>query len=69
MTDDTNLTPGGEMNDTSMTIEMKSGHEGHVIEWTKDGVSGTLGPFVDREIAERAMEAKRLELMVNDEPI
>ena len=69
MTDDSNLTPGGEMNDMSLKIEMKSGSDGHMVEWTKNGVSGTLGPFVDREIAERALEAKRLELTVNDKPI
>ena len=69
MTDDSNLTPGGEMNDTSVTIEIKSSEEGHLIEWTKNGVSGTLGPFNDLEIAERAMEAKRIELTVNDEPL
>jgi len=69
MTDDWNLSPGGEMNDDAFTIEMKADADGYLIEWAKAGVSGTLGPFNDLEIAERAMEAKRVELTVNDKPI
>ena len=68
MTDDSSLTPGGEMNDEALTIEMRSDAAGHLIVWTKAGASGTLGPFTDREIAERAMAAKRIELTVNDKP-
>jgi hypothetical protein len=69
MTDDSNFTPGGEMNDNDLIIEMKSVPEGHLVEWTKNGVLGQLGPFKDIELAERAMEAKRVELTVNPDPI
>lgn len=69
MTDDSSLTPGGEMNDINMTVEMESVPQGHLVKWTKNGVSGQLGPFNDAEVAERAMEAKRVELTLNEDPI
>ena len=44
MTDDSHLTPGGEMNDAhSVTVEIRSGADGHWVDWTKGDGSGSLG--------------------------
>jgi hypothetical protein len=70
MTDDSNLTPGGEMNDApSIVVEIRSDAEGHWVQWTKEGQSGSLGPYVDAEVAENVRAAKEIELRHNDKPI
>jgi len=70
MTDDSNLTPGGEMNDArAVRAEIRSGVDGHWVEWTKDGLSGQLGPYQDADMAEKVRAAKDLELTHNDKPI
>ena len=70
MTDDSHLTPGGEMNDAPpVTVEIRSGADGHWVDWTKGDGSGSLGPYLDAEIAENVRDAKELELMHNDKPI
>ncbi len=67
MTDDTNLTPGGEMNDDpAVTIRQTDG--GYLVEWSKGAASGTLGPYHDQDTAQKVMDAKRQELVVNDKP-
>ena len=70
MTDDTNLTPGGEMNDApSVTVEIRSDAEGHWIDWTRNDEKGSLGPYQDAEMAENVRAAKELELTHNDKSI
>jgi hypothetical protein len=68
MTDDANLTPGGEMNDDPV-VEIKSDETGYTVEWSKGDASGSLGSYQDEETALKVLEAKRLELTVNDKPI
>jgi hypothetical protein len=70
MTDDSNLTPGGEMNDqTSVNVEIRSDSAGHWVKWTKEGESGSLGPYLAAEVAENVRAAKEIELRHNDKPI
>ena len=70
MTDDTNLTPGGEMNDApSVTVEFRSDADRHWIAGTKKQVKGTLGPNQDAVMAENVRAAKELELTHNDKSI
>lgn len=66
MTDDSNLTPGGEMNDPTVIVAIRSAEEGHWVDWTKDGESGSLGPYLDAAIAENVRAAKELELLTNE---
>jgi hypothetical protein len=68
MTDDLNLTPGGEMNDDPV-VTIRQSAEGYAVEWSKGGASGTLGPYQDQETAEKVLEAKRQELTVNLKPV
>ena len=70
MTDDSNLTPGGEMKDqTSVNVAIRSDSAGHWVEWTKEGESGSLGPYVDAEVAKNVRAAKEIELRYNNKSI
>jgi hypothetical protein len=70
MTDDSNLTPGGEMNEApAITVEIRTEADGHWVEWAKGSESGSLGPYQDVEMAENVRAAKELELTRNDKPI
>ncbi len=67
MTDDSNLTPGGEMNETSaVTVRIRDDAEGHWVDWVKDELNGSLGPYQDREMAENVRIAKERELAENE---
>jgi hypothetical protein len=48
-----------------LTIDITSDDDGHTVEWVLNGRHGRLGPYLDREMAERVLEAKRLELEEN----
>lgn len=65
MTDDTDLTPGGEMNITAVSVIIRSGEEGHWVVWSKGSESGSLGPYLDVGIAKNVRAAKELELITN----
>jgi hypothetical protein len=66
MTDDSNLTPGGEMNETSVvTVRIRDDDEGHWVDWIKNGENGSLGPYQDREMAENVRNSKERELAEN----
>jgi hypothetical protein len=68
MTDDSNLTPGGEMNDPwtlTVTVEIRGDADGHWVDWTKGEESGSLGPYQELEMAGNVRSAKELELTHN----
>jgi hypothetical protein len=70
MTDDSKLTPGGEMNDApTVTVEIRVDADGHWVDWTKGGESGSLGPYQEPQMAENVRSAKELELTQNNKPI
>jgi hypothetical protein len=70
MTDDSNLTPGGEMNDAAtVTVEIRTDADGHWVDWSKGEESGSLGPYQEVEVAENVRSAKELELTHNDKRI
>lgn len=64
MTDDSSLTPGGEMT-TKTLVTVRHDIEGHWVEWTKDGENGRLGPYTDSDVAEKVRSAKEHELNEN----
>ncbi|ODT81351.1 MAG: hypothetical protein ABS76_13020 [Pelagibacterium sp. SCN 64-44] len=63
MTDDSNLTPGGAA--SIVTVTIRDDAEGHWVDWAKDGETGVLGPYQDREMAENVRAAKERELTEN----
>ncbi|MBW4656789.1 MAG: hypothetical protein KME20_27640 [Kaiparowitsia implicata GSE-PSE-MK54-09C] len=65
MTDDSNLTPGGEMTAPTVTVEIESDAAGYWVKWTKVGGAGKLGPYVDAGTAENVRAAKERELTEN----
>jgi hypothetical protein len=66
MTDDNNLTPGGQSNDQQVTISVVPDEEGHWVQWHKGETSGILGPYVDPDMAEQVKVAKERELLENE---
>lgn len=65
MTDDSNLTPGGEMTAPTVTVKIVSDSAGHWVKWVRAGDSSTLGPYVDADTAENVRAAKEHELNEN----
>ena len=63
MTDDSNLTPGGAS--TIVTVTIREDAEGSWVDWAKDGETGSLGPYQDRETADNVRAAKERELTEN----
>jgi hypothetical protein len=48
-----------------LKISIRTDTEGHWVEWRRGEEKGTLGPYVDREIAENVKAAKERELTGN----
>ena len=51
--------------DTPVSVAVRSDERGHWVEWTKDGESGSLGPYQDEEMAENVRAAKEREFSEN----
>lgn len=49
----------------SISVTVRSDDQGHWVEWDNDGESGSLGPYVDAEMAEHVRAAKERELSEN----
>ena len=66
MTDDNNLTPGGQSKEQQVIVSLVSDEEGHWVQWHKADASGILGPYVDPGMAEQVKVAKERELTQNE---
>ena len=50
---------------TSLSVVVRSDEQGHWVEWTYNGETGSLGPYQDAEMAENVRNAKERELTEN----
>jgi hypothetical protein len=54
--------PNGHQN---LSVVVRSDEQGHWVEWTNMGETGSLGPYQDTETAENVRAAKERELSEN----
>lgn len=52
-------------NTSKLKISIRSDEAGHTVEWVYKGITGSAGPYLDREMAERVLKAKTGELREN----